>query len=153
VKKRFLARLKEDGETLVVKVGDEERDILLAADPEVFFLTPHYFGYPTVLIRLPADPQGAARRGAAARVAPHRAQAARRISSLNGASIDVSCRALTPARSTRLPFAIDFTPTRPATASLAENGFSDNSTYSVPSSARNPALTPRLRAGVAARPA
>ena len=53
VKKRFLARLKEDGETLVVKVGDEERDILLAADPEVFFLTPHYFGYPTVLIRLP----------------------------------------------------------------------------------------------------
>ena len=53
VKKRFLARLKEDGETLVVKVGDEERDILMAADPEVFFLTPHYFGYPTVLIRLP----------------------------------------------------------------------------------------------------
>jgi hypothetical protein len=53
VKKRFLARLKEDGETLVVKVGDEERDILLAADPEIFFLTPHYFGYPTVLIRLP----------------------------------------------------------------------------------------------------
>ena len=37
----------------MVKVGDEERDILLAADPEVFFLTPHYFGYPTVLIRLP----------------------------------------------------------------------------------------------------
>jgi hypothetical protein len=53
VKKRFLARLKEDGETLVVKVGDEERDILLAADPDVFFLTPHYYGYPTVLIRLP----------------------------------------------------------------------------------------------------
>lgn len=53
VKKRFLARLKEDGETLVVKVGDEARDILLAADPDVFFTTPHYFGYPTVLIRLP----------------------------------------------------------------------------------------------------
>jgi hypothetical protein len=41
----------------VVKVGDEERDILLAADPEVFFLTPHYFGYPTVLIRLPKIPK------------------------------------------------------------------------------------------------
>src|SRR5262245_27933345 len=53
VKKRFLARLKEDGETLVVKVGDEERDILMAADPKTFFVTPHYFGYPTVLVRLP----------------------------------------------------------------------------------------------------
>src|SRR5262245_24398258 len=52
VKKKFLARLKEDGETLVVKVGFEERDILLAADPDVFFITDHYVGYPTVLLRL-----------------------------------------------------------------------------------------------------
>lgn len=52
VKKRFLARLKEDGETLVVKVGDEERDILMAADPKTFFITDHYVGYPTVLVRL-----------------------------------------------------------------------------------------------------
>lgn len=52
VKKRFLARLKEDGDTLVVKVGDEERDILMAADPKTFFITDHYVGYPTVLVRL-----------------------------------------------------------------------------------------------------
>ena len=52
VKKKFLARLREDGETLVVKVGDEERDILMAADPKTFFITDHYVGYPTVLVRL-----------------------------------------------------------------------------------------------------
>lgn len=52
VKKKFLARLKEDGDTLVVKVGDEERDILMAADPKTFFTTAHYAGYPTVLVRL-----------------------------------------------------------------------------------------------------
>ena len=52
VKKKFLARLRDDGETLVVKVGDEERDILMAADPKTFFITDHYVGYPTVLVRL-----------------------------------------------------------------------------------------------------
>ena len=52
VKKRFLARLRDDGAVLVVKVGDEERDILMAADPKTFFITDHYAGYPTVLVRL-----------------------------------------------------------------------------------------------------
>src|SRR5574341_2457196 len=52
VKKKFLARLRDDGATLVVKVGDEERDILMAADPKTFFITDHYVGYPTVLVRL-----------------------------------------------------------------------------------------------------
>jgi hypothetical protein len=52
VKKRFLARLRDDGTVLVVKVGDEERDILMAADAKAFFITDHYVGYPTVLVRL-----------------------------------------------------------------------------------------------------
>ncbi len=52
VRKRFLSRLWEDGETLVVKVGFDERDLLMAADPEVFYLTDHYRGYPAVLVRL-----------------------------------------------------------------------------------------------------
>jgi hypothetical protein len=80
VKKRFLARLKEDGETLVVKVGDEERDILMAADPETFFTTPHYFGYPTVLIRLPKigrELLGEVLERAWQRVAPKSLQSAR----------------------------------------------------------------------------
>lgn len=49
---KFFVRLREDGETLVVKVGDDERDLLMAADPATFFITDHYRGYPTVLVRL-----------------------------------------------------------------------------------------------------
>ena len=52
VKRKFLARLKEDGETLVVKCGFDERDFRMHADPDTFFTTDHYRGYLTVLIRL-----------------------------------------------------------------------------------------------------
>src|SRR5712691_10352150 len=52
VRGKFLARLWEDGETLVVKCGDDERDFRMKADPENFFITDHYRGYPTVLVRL-----------------------------------------------------------------------------------------------------
>lgn len=53
VRGKLLARLKEDGETLVVKCGFEERDILMQIDPGTFFTTAHYNGYPSVLVRLP----------------------------------------------------------------------------------------------------
>jgi hypothetical protein len=36
VRGKFLARLWEDGETLVVRCGDTERDFRLQADPETF---------------------------------------------------------------------------------------------------------------------
>jgi hypothetical protein len=52
VRGKFLARLWEDGEVLVVKCGDDERDFRMKADPETFFVTDHYKGYPTVLVRL-----------------------------------------------------------------------------------------------------
>ena len=52
VRGKFLARLKEDGTTLVVKCGDDERDFRMEADPRTFFITDHYRGYPTVLVRL-----------------------------------------------------------------------------------------------------
>jgi hypothetical protein len=52
VRGKFLARLREDGETLVVKCGDDERDFRMQADPDTFFITDHYRGYPTVLVRL-----------------------------------------------------------------------------------------------------
>jgi hypothetical protein len=52
VRGKFLARVWEDGETLVVKCGDDERDFRLQADPDTLFVTDHYRGYPTVLIRL-----------------------------------------------------------------------------------------------------
>jgi hypothetical protein len=53
VRGKFFARLREDGETLVVKAGFDAREILLRTDPETFFTTDHYAGYPSVLVRLP----------------------------------------------------------------------------------------------------
>jgi hypothetical protein len=52
VRGKFLARLWEDGKTLVVKCGYDERDFRMRADPAAFFNTEHYHGYPSVLVRL-----------------------------------------------------------------------------------------------------
>ena len=49
---KLLARLHQDGQSIVLKVGNETRDHLLQADPQTFFITDHYIGYPTVLARL-----------------------------------------------------------------------------------------------------
>jgi hypothetical protein len=49
---RMLARLHQDGVSIVLKVGNETRDHLLQADPRTFFITDHYLGYPMVLARL-----------------------------------------------------------------------------------------------------
>ena len=53
VKKKLLVRLKEDGTTIVLLVGFDQRDILMQVDPETFFITDHYRGYPSVLAKLP----------------------------------------------------------------------------------------------------
>ncbi len=53
VRGKFFARLREDGETLVLKIGFDAREILLQTDAETFFTTDHYAGYPSVLVRLP----------------------------------------------------------------------------------------------------
>jgi hypothetical protein len=53
VRKKSFCRMKEDGETLVVRVVDlEDKEALLRGDPDVFFTTPHYDGYAYVLVRL-----------------------------------------------------------------------------------------------------
>jgi hypothetical protein len=52
LKGRLLARLHQDGASLVLKVGFEARDHLVRADPQTFFVTDHYRNYPTVLARL-----------------------------------------------------------------------------------------------------
>lgn len=51
-KKKYMLRLKEDGESLAVKLDWENHDRLLRARPDVFFKTPHYEGYPAFLVRL-----------------------------------------------------------------------------------------------------
>ena len=52
VRGKMFARLREDGETLVVWTDFLEREALTQGDPETFFVTPHYQDYPLVLIAL-----------------------------------------------------------------------------------------------------
>lgn len=56
VKERSFLRIRSEAEGgLVVFVADlDEKEALLASDPEVFFTTPHYDGHPTVLVHLDA---------------------------------------------------------------------------------------------------
>jgi hypothetical protein len=55
---KALAGLWNDGETLGITVSFDERDMLIAAAPETFFVTDHYRNYPRVLIRLRSVEQG-----------------------------------------------------------------------------------------------
>ena len=52
VRKKFLARLKEDGQTIAIRVDFLDRDVLLQLDPVAFYLTDHYRNYPAMLVRL-----------------------------------------------------------------------------------------------------
>ncbi|HEY1279689.1 MAG TPA: MmcQ/YjbR family DNA-binding protein [Acidimicrobiales bacterium] len=56
VKDKGFLRLRSNAEGgLVVFVADvAEKEMLLESDPEKFFTTPHYDGYPAVLVNLPA---------------------------------------------------------------------------------------------------
>ena len=38
--------------SLVVKIGFDQRAKLIAADPDVYYVTDHYLNYPTVLVRM-----------------------------------------------------------------------------------------------------
>ena len=51
-KKAFMIRLKEDGESIVVRLDWDNHDRLLASRPNVFFKTPHYDAYNALLVRL-----------------------------------------------------------------------------------------------------
>jgi hypothetical protein len=50
VNKKIFARIKEDGETLVVQ--SDERDKWMEKDPQIFFITDHYINYDYMLINL-----------------------------------------------------------------------------------------------------
>ena len=52
-KRGMLCRLRTGPDALVLRVADMgEREALLQGQPEAFFTTPHYDGYPYVLVRL-----------------------------------------------------------------------------------------------------
>jgi hypothetical protein len=48
----LLARQNEEPDWLVVRTTFEEREELMAADPDTYFITDHYLKYPWVLVRL-----------------------------------------------------------------------------------------------------
>jgi hypothetical protein len=58
VRGKGMCRLRSNPDALVLRVSDlGEREALLQGQPDVFFSTPHYDGYPYVLVRLEAvDP-------------------------------------------------------------------------------------------------
>jgi hypothetical protein len=53
VRGALFARLKEDGETLVVAMEFDARDEMIATAPEIYFVTDHYLNYKWILVRLP----------------------------------------------------------------------------------------------------
>jgi hypothetical protein len=55
VKGRLFARIRIKPDALVVMRPDVlEKELLISSEPEKFFQTPHYEGYPAVLVRLAA---------------------------------------------------------------------------------------------------
>jgi hypothetical protein len=54
VRGKFLTRLKEDGESIVLRVDFASRDAMMRVQPDVFYITDHYRDYPAVLVRLKA---------------------------------------------------------------------------------------------------
>jgi hypothetical protein len=57
VRKKLFARLREDQETVAVRVDRGERELLLGAEPEVFSITEHYRPYAWMLVRVAAIPE------------------------------------------------------------------------------------------------
>lgn len=54
VRGKLLARLREDSETQAIKTELDEREFRILANPDTFFVTDHYVGYPMMLVRLSA---------------------------------------------------------------------------------------------------
>src|SRR6185437_12026212 len=56
--KTFACMSAHERNALVVWVDRDERELLLASAPDVYFLTPHYEPSPTLLVRLAAVDRG-----------------------------------------------------------------------------------------------
>lgn len=52
VRGKLFIRLKEDGETIVLRTEPMERDHLMRDKPKTFYIIDHYRDYPWVLVRL-----------------------------------------------------------------------------------------------------
>jgi hypothetical protein len=52
VRKKLICRMKEDGESLAMRMEFGEREILMEGEPQTFYITEHYRNYPMVLVRM-----------------------------------------------------------------------------------------------------
>ena len=52
VKGKYMGGLREDGDTLSIKVEKIERDMMIQSEPEKYFITDHYLNYDYVVVRL-----------------------------------------------------------------------------------------------------
>ncbi len=52
VRKKLICRMKEDGESLAIRMEFGEREILMEGEPRTFYITEHYRNYPMVLAHL-----------------------------------------------------------------------------------------------------
>ena len=58
VRGQFMCRLREDGETLAIRCDLDERPLLIEANSDALFVTPHYAPWPMVLVALPRAEKG-----------------------------------------------------------------------------------------------
>jgi hypothetical protein len=56
VRGKMFAALRTDPDAIVVRCDGEEKPLLLDARSDILFETPHYHGWPYMLIRLDASP-------------------------------------------------------------------------------------------------
>jgi hypothetical protein len=52
VKGKLFVRLREDLDSIVIKMPFDQREELMAADPQTFYITEHYREYEWILVRL-----------------------------------------------------------------------------------------------------
>jgi hypothetical protein len=52
VRGKLFARQHQDGDSLVLRVEQSDREEMMAADPDTYFITDHYRDYPWILVRL-----------------------------------------------------------------------------------------------------
>jgi hypothetical protein len=52
VRGALIARLRDDIGALVVRMSIDDRQELMAADPQTYFITDHYLNYPWILVNL-----------------------------------------------------------------------------------------------------
>ncbi len=78
---KMIARLRDDIGALVIHMTIEDRDALIAEDPETYFITDHYLEYPYILVKLARADEDAMRdllRGACRLAASVKRQPAKR---------------------------------------------------------------------------